>query len=189
MIPENFQVLSEHFWMSSVIIALVDVAFVLLLAWRIKPSHFRELKWTLVGTAAILWSIFSVVLVSIFWNRYYQYFFPSWFRSGGILLYVPILYGIFALAFHWLALRMAGNPLVNFCFLAGLESVLEHLWGFYGLKILEVPILQNASPISILVFSFPEYIFYWCVIISAAVLFQSGWRWSTKLRQMRTRNA
>jgi glucan phosphoethanolaminetransferase (alkaline phosphatase superfamily) len=112
--PENIKVLSEQFWMSSVVIAIVDVVFVLLLIWRIKPSRFRELKWTLVGTAAMFWSIFGVVLVLIFWDSYYHYFFPSWFRSGGILLYVPILYGAFALAFYWLALRMPGNPIVIF---------------------------------------------------------------------------
>jgi hypothetical protein len=177
MMPVNLKVLSEQLWMDSVIIALVDVAFVWLLTWRIKPSRFRDLKWALVGTAAIFWSIFGIVLVLVFWGTYYHNFFPGWFRSGGILLFVPILYGAFALVFHWLALRVPGNPILNFCLLAGLESLLEHLWGIYGLKILEVPILQEASPASILTFSFPEYIFYWCIVISIAVLFQNGWRW------------
>jgi hypothetical protein len=183
----NLKVLSEQLWMDSVIIALVDVAFVLLLIWRIKPSRFRELKWTLVGTAAISWSIFGIVLVSVFWGTYYHYFFPSQFRFGGILLFVPILYGLFALAFHWLALRVPGNPILNFCLLAGLESVLEHLWGIYGLKILEIPILQEASPASILTFSFPEYIFYWCIIIGIAVLIQNGWRYWINRQRMRKR--
>lgn len=176
MTPGNFKVLSEQFWMSGVVMVLVDVAFVVLLTWRLKSSHFRELKWTLVGTAAIFWSTFAIVLVLLFWNTYYHYFFPIWFRSGGILLYVPILYGVFTLVFHWLALRMPGNPILNFCLLGGLESLLEHLLGIYGLKILEVPILQEASPASILAFAFPEYIFYWCIVISIAVLFQNAWR-------------
>ena len=175
--PVNIKVLSEQLWMDSVIIAIIDIVFVLLLAWRIKPSRFRELKWTLVGTAAIFWSIFGIVLVSVFWVTYYQFFFPSWFRYGGILIFVPILYGFFALAFYWLALRVPGNPILNFCLLAGLESVLEHLWGIYGLKILEIPLLREASPAPILTFSFPEYIFYWCIVISIAVIIQNGLRW------------
>jgi hypothetical protein len=181
--PVNLKVLSGQLWMDSGIIALVDVAFVLLLIWRIKPSRFRELKWTLVVTAAAFWSIFGIVLVSAFWDTYYQYFFPTWFHSGGVLIFVPILYGLFALAFYWLALRIPGNPILNFCFLAGLESVLEHLWGIYGLKILEIPLLQEASPASMLTFSFPEYIFYWCIVISIAVLIQNGWRcWISRQR-------
>ena len=173
----NLEVLSEQLWMDSVIIAIVDIVFVLLLTWRIKPSRFRELKWALVGTAASFWIIFGIVLVSVFWDTYYQYFIPSWLHFGGILLFVPILYGLFALAFYWLALRIPGNPILNFCLLAGLEAVLEHLWGIYGLKILEIPLLQDTSPTPILAFSFPEYIFYWCIVISIAVLIQNGWRW------------
>jgi len=189
MLPGYFQLRSEHFWVSSVLIALVDAALVLLLVWRIKPAHFRELKWPLAGIAAILWSIFGVVLGFTFWDSYYQYFFPAWFRYGGFLLLVPVSFALFALVFHWLALRLPGIPVVTFCLLAGLESVLEHLWGIYGLRILEVPMLENASPISVLVFSFPEYIFYWCVILGAAALFQKGWQWFREGRRITTRNS
>jgi hypothetical protein len=111
---ENFKVLSNQFWMSAFSMVLVDVAFILLLTWRLKSSQFRELKWTLVGTSAFFWSTFAIVLVLLFWNTYYQFFFPGWFRSGGILLYVPLLYGVFALFFQWLALRIPGNPIFNF---------------------------------------------------------------------------
>jgi hypothetical protein len=176
----NLEVSSAQFWMSSIIIALIDALFVLLLVWRIKPADFRELKWPLVGSAVLVWSILSIVIVLVFWDTYYKHFFPGWFRSGGLLLYVPLLYGVFAYVFLWLSLRIPGHPLVNFCILAGLESLLEHLWGFYGLKILKTPILQDVSPISILAFSFPEYIFYWCIIIGVALLFQNGWRWWIK---------
>ena len=168
---------SEQFWISSVIIAVVDVIFILLLVWRIKPAEFRQLKWFLVGSAAIVWSILSIAIVSMFWDTYYTHFFPGWFRSGGFLLYVPLLYSVFAYLFHVVSLRLPGHPLVNFCILTGIESLLEHLWGIYGLKITETPILGNASPISILIFSFPEYIFYWCIVIGIAYLAQKTWGW------------
>ena len=173
---ENLAITSETFWTSAALFAAIDVAFILVLTWRVKPPRFRELKWLLVGTAAFLWSAFSLVLVEEFWDSYYQHFYPGWFRSGGIYFLVPLLYGLFALAFHWLALRLPGNPIVAFSLLGGAESVLEHIWGVFGFRILDVPALQEASPISILVFSFPEYILYWCVVISLAVLLQTGWR-------------
>jgi hypothetical protein len=174
MTPENTKVLAEQLWMDAVIVTLVDAAFIAFLTWRVKPSQFRQLKWMLAGTAAVFWTIFGIVLVSIFWNTYYQYFYPGWFRSGGILLFVPIIFGVNALAFHWLAVRAPGNPILNFCLLGGLESLLEHLWGIYGLKILEIPLLKQTSPASILAFAFPEYIFYWCLVISIAALFQKA---------------
>jgi hypothetical protein len=178
----DLKVLTDQFWIDSAIAAIVDAAFIVFLAWRIKPARFRELKWMLAGTAAVFWSIFGIVLVSAFWETYYQYFYPGWMRSGGILLFVPILFGILALVFHWLSLRIPGNPILNFCLLAGLESLLEHLVGIYGLKILEIPMLREASPASILTFSFPEYIFYWCIVISIAALLQDGWRWISRGR-------
>jgi hypothetical protein len=183
MTPENFKLLSGQLWMDAFILALVDAAFLVLLTWRLKPTRFRQLKWTLVGTAAVLWSVFGIVLVSVFWDTYYQYFYPGWFRSGGILVFVPIVFAGLALAFHWLALRLPGNPILTFCMLGGLEAVVEHVWGIYGLKILEVPMLQGASPASMLAFAFPEYIFYWCIVIGIAALAQDGWRGWIRMRR------
>ena len=49
-----------------------------------------------------------------------------------------------------------------FALLGGLEGVLEHLFGFYLLDILQkVPFLQGLPPGPLLVFSFFEYVFYW----------------------------
>lgn len=170
MIPEGLRVSSGDLWMSAALALAADVIFMALLIWRIKPVFFRELRWALVITAAVIWGIFAVVLVTVFWESYYRYFYPAWLRSGWILLFVALGFGLLALAFHWLALRIPGHPLVNFCLLAGCESVLEHAWGFYGLKILAIPLLSAASPASILAFSFPEYVFYWCIIICLAAL-------------------
>jgi hypothetical protein len=182
--PGNSSLPSGQLWVSAGVVVLVDVALILFLTWRVKPSRFRELKWALAGTAALLWSAFAVVRVAVFWNDYYRYFYPAWFRSGGILVFVPFVFGLLALAFHWLALRLPGNPLVTFCLLAGAESLLEHLVGIYGFKILAIPMLQSASPASMLTFAFPEYIFYWCVVIGLAWALQNGGRaWRSRRRK------
>ncbi len=160
--------------------ALLDAALLLLLTWRIKPVRFIELKWPLAAAAALFWGGFAFFLVQVFWESYYRYFYPPWFHSGGILLLVALVFGLLALAFHWLALRLPGNPIVTFCLLCGLESLLEHLWGIWGLRITAVPILQAASPAAMLAFAFPEYILYWCVVILLAAASQSFWRWGRK---------
>ncbi len=161
---------SSVFWLSGVVMALMDAVVIFIFTRLIPPRRFRELRGWLAGAAAVSWSLFSLLLVQAFWETYYRDFYPAWFRPGGILVFVPLLYGAFAFAFHWLALHLPGNPLLNFFLLAGVESLLEHLYGIFGLKIMEIPILQQASPLSVLVFSFPEYIFYWCVVVALAGL-------------------
>lgn len=52
MTLESLKISSEQFWVSGVITAIVDIIFILI--WRIKSAHFRDLKWTIVGAAAIL---------------------------------------------------------------------------------------------------------------------------------------
>lgn len=184
MASGNVQALSSQlFWISAAVTALVDVILVGFLSSRLTSTHFRQLKWTLVGTATVFWGVFAIILMSAFWDTYYRFFFPPWLRAGGILLFVLPLYGFFAWAFHWLALRLPAHPIVSFCVMAGVESVLEHLWGLYSLKILEVPLLREASPLSILAFAFPEYVLYWCIVIGIAALLQKGW--SRLILQMR----
>lgn len=181
----NLILSSELFYRSALVIALLDGALILLLAWRIKPARFQALKWPLAGSAALIWSLFGVVLVRVFWDSYYRYFYPAGLRSGGILLFVPLAYGLLALIYHALAIRLPGNPILVFCLLGGFGSILEHVWGFNGLGVLEVPMLQEASPISILVFAFPEYILYWCVVIGLAALAQGAWRWLVRFRSIK----
>jgi hypothetical protein len=123
MMPETLTVSSEQFILTAIVLVLVDAAFVLLLAWRVRPSRFCELRWALVGTAVVFWSVFGVIPVREFWESTYRSFHPSWLRSGGILLFVPLGYGLLALIYHTVALRLPGNPLVVFCLLGGIESL------------------------------------------------------------------
>jgi len=167
---------SEMFWLSALVAGIVDIIFVFLLALCIKPTRFRQLNWALTGTSTILWGVFATACLWGFWDLYYRYFYPGWVRWLAPL--DALLYGAIALALWWLALRLPGNSVVNFCLLGGLESVLEHLVGIYGLGILEkVPIFQGVCPAPALVFAFFEYIFYWSVVLGIAVLLEYGWQW------------
>jgi hypothetical protein len=176
-------VTSEMLWTDAVCIALVDVAFVLILNRCVKPSGFRRLKWSLAGAAAVFWGLFCLILVEALWNTYYRYFYPDWLGPGGVLLSAPVLGGVLALAFRWLALRAPGNPILAFCLVAGLESMLEHLWGIYGMRILDVPMLRSASAAAVLAFAFPEYLLYWCVVIAGAAVCQGVWQRGTDRRR------
>jgi hypothetical protein len=172
----NITLSSGQLWRSGAVLILVDAALIAALVGRIKPGVFRDLKWALAGAAAFFWSAFAIVLVQVFWEDYYRYFYPAWFHSLGMLLWVPALFGALALAFHWLALRMPGHPILGFCLLGGVEAVVEHLWGIYGFKIMTIPALHGAGIAPVLAFAFPEYIFYWCIVIGIAAVVYTGWR-------------
>ena len=166
---------SETFWLGALVAAFIDIGLVLLLALCMKPARFRQLSWAITGTSAVLWGILAIACLRGFWDLYYRYFYPGWMRWLAPL--DALLYGAIALALWWLALRLPGNPVVNFALLGGLESVLEHLLGIYGLGILDkVPVLQGVSPASALVFAFFEYIFYWGVVLGVAGLLGRVWR-------------
>ncbi|NIN63869.1 MAG: hypothetical protein GTO63_03970 [Anaerolineae bacterium] len=167
--------------MSAIVAALIDVGFVFLLAWRVRPRRFRELKWALVVGAVIFWSALWAWVLWSFWNCCYSYVFPTWARW-----LIPPAYGLLfggsGLALWWLALRLPGSPVLGFCVLGGLVSLPGHLWAIYGRQMLEkVPLLQAVSPFSALVFGVPEFIFYWSIIIVIAVLLRWAWEWSRRL--------
>ena len=178
--PPNLSVTSDTFWSSALFVAIIDLVLVSLLVWRISPSHFRELQWAIVGSAATFWTLLSAGVLWGTWDTYYRYFFPE------VTRWLPPLLGLLCAAIgfvlYQLAVRLPGNPVITLMLLAGVESLLEHLWGIYGLGILDkVPMLQNASAESVLVFAFFEYILYWSVILGIASLADAAWRRRTVL--------
>jgi hypothetical protein len=159
-------------WVTTVIWALVDAGLLALLLWRVKPDRFRRSAWPFVIASAIFWGIFAISLYLIFWDTYYSHFIPPYVRWLAPL--AAIEYGLVGWLLWWLARKLPGNPVLSFCLLGGLESILEHLLGSYGLKILDVPMLQGLTPLSILAFAFFEYILYWGVVVALAALISWG---------------
>lgn len=184
--PPDVKATSELYWASALVAALIDVGFVVLLAWRIRPQWFRQLKSALVVAAVIFWSSLWAWVLWSFWECCYSYVFPGWARW---LIPLPygLLFGSSGLALWWLALRLPGNPVAGFCLIGGLVSLPGHLWAIYGRRMLEkVPLLQGVSPSSALVFGVPEFIFYWSVIVVIATLLRRGWERWTGLSARRT---
>jgi hypothetical protein len=174
----DIKIASETFWLCAFVTALIGVGLVLFLARRIPPARFRQLHGPIVLAAAVFWVSYGLLLFDLAWESYYAKFLPDPAdRSLARSLLELLVYPPIGLLLWWLALRLPGNPTVNFCLLGGLQSVPEHLWGIYGLAMLEhVPFLQEASPVSVLAFAVPEYILYWGSVLSLALLLQGGWQ-------------
>jgi hypothetical protein len=174
MLPPGSKITTEMLWSGTLIFAVIDAVFVPILAWRIKPAIFCRSKWTLSITTAIFWStIWTWVLVN-FWDSVYHYVFPTWARW-----LIPPTYGVLfagiSLLFWWLALRLRGNAVVNFCLLGGLWGMITHLIAVYLGIVNKPPVLQGAAPAAAVIIAIFEFMFYWCVILSVAVFLYRGW--------------
>ena len=186
----DIKITSEMLWLSAFITALIDVGLILFLARRAQRPHFRQLHWPVALAAGVFWVSYGLMLFAMTWESFYAKFLPdpdnhSLARSMLELLPYPII----GLVLWWLAVRLPGNPAVNFCLLGGVQSVPEHLWGIYRLGMLdEVSFLQQASAASVLAFAVPEYILYWGSILSIAMLIQSSQQrckkyWASRVRK------
>jgi hypothetical protein len=181
-LPPDFKVTSEMLWQGTLILALIDAGFVPLLAWRINPARFRQLKWALVATTAIFWSALWTWALANFWDSVHRYLFPDWARW-----LIPPVYGLLfagvGLLFWWLTLRCSGNAVVGFCLLGGLWGMITHMWAVYLGIVAKPPMLQGVDPVAAVVVAVFEFMFYWCIILSVALLLQRGRQWLRALKQ------
>ena len=184
MTSPDIKLTTEILWRGTLVFALIDLAFVPLLAWRIRPARFRQLKWALVGTTAVFWCSLWAWALSWAWDSVYSYVFPGWIRP-----WLPFLQGlhfaVVALIFWWGALRFP-NPILGFCLFGGLWGMVTHVWAVYLGIVDKPPMLQGASPVAAVVFAIFEFTFYWCIILSVAWALWHTWQWSTKLMRRGT---
>ncbi len=170
MLLPNAHVTSAVLWRGVLIAAPIDIAFVCLLVWRIKAATFRRLQWPIAGTMAVFFAaLWAVVACYLFWNSIYHYFFPAWSRW-----LLPLAYGLgfgcAGLMSWWLALRLPGHAVVNFCVLVGLWGMAGHVWAVHRGLMEKPPMLRGATPEAAVVFSGFEFVFYGGVILTIAAL-------------------
>ena len=129
-------------WLTIVIWALLSIGLIALLFWRIRPDHFKAVRWqSFVLASGLFWGIFSIVLHQVYWDSYYRNFslpYGKWLSPLAGLFYALLVLGL-----RWLALRIPGNAVINFCLLGAVESIPEHAIGIYRFHILEIPILSG----------------------------------------------
>ncbi|MEN6435861.1 MAG: hypothetical protein ABFD58_08600, partial [Anaerolineaceae bacterium] len=78
MFPPGFKITTDLLWKGGVAFAAIDLFFVPLLAWLVKPARLVRLKWNLVIVSAIFWFALWASMLAIFWETVYQYVFPAW---------------------------------------------------------------------------------------------------------------
>jgi hypothetical protein len=165
---------TEMFWWSTLVVGLIDFTLVFLLARRLTPARFLELRWPLLAGMLVVWVPIWMVLFPSFWDSVYRLVMPPWARWGYQLF--AVLFPVLGLGFWWLALRIPGNPVVNYCLLGGLLGFLTHLRAMYAARMHEkVPLLRGVSPMAMIVFSFFEFVAYWVVALLLALALKRLW--------------
>jgi hypothetical protein len=165
---ETGRVTSELLWRATSITVPIDMVLLSLVARFVSAELFAKLKWHVAAAAcvvyALLWGVFGSML---FWDAVYSAVFPGWSRW---LLPVGygLLFGALALAFWRVSIHAPRWQAVWFCLLGGGMSLVGHGIGITR-GLLRVPLLAEASVISVLSFGVAEFIVYWCMIVGLGV--------------------
>ena len=164
----DIKITTRDAWLSTAICAALDVILLIPLFFLMRKIGFQTAYKQIGIASALFWGILAVVVMSKFWELYYQYFYPTWMRWLAPL--DVILYGAMGLGIGWLAIHAGNLSVLMFALLGGMEGAFEHLFGIYGLHILDkVPFLQGLNPQSAIIFSFFEYILYWTIVVWLAL--------------------
>jgi len=180
----EFQATSHLYWIAALVAALMDIAFVALLAWHIKPARFRRLQWLLVIVSTLFWTVlwYAVMWNAFIWETSYRHVFQPWQRWIWPPVFGLISAGV-SLLMWWLSVRLPGKPILNFLLLGGLVSFVDHYFAISN-GVMETPLLQEVSIASAVTFGFFEFIFYWSVILALAALLPLVWdRWQAPKKE------
>ncbi len=150
------------------VVALLDVVVVLALSRFIGAKGLRGATWMVALVSGVFWFAVWGVMCTVFWAPVYSHVFPGWARAM-----IPPVYGLgfaaVASAWRWLGLRAGRHAVPVFCALWGATGALTHAWAVYGLGLLlKTPMLVHLTPASAIVFSFFEFTFYGCVILTVS---------------------
>ncbi len=165
-------------WLGAALLVALDVCVLPWVVHLIPRSRFVTLKSAVMISALAIWAGIWLVVVSLYWKPVYSFFFPDWSRW-----LLPLAFGAFfavCARFLWLsAVRVRVHPVVAFVGLGSLLGPTTHLLAVWR-GIVEVPpMLKGASPVAAIVVSAPEFAFYWCIVLLAAVFVRWSWaEWS-----------
>jgi hypothetical protein len=161
------KITTEILYRGALLFALLDAVYVPILVWRVKEEAFRQLKWPLVISGALIWYGIWSWAIGNYWEPIYSYVFPAWMQA-----WVPrialIVAGLVAFGLWSVALRLKRNIVLTYCLSGGVIGSLTHLWAVQFGIVTKPPMLQGASPLATVVIAFFEYLFYWCTILLIA---------------------
>jgi hypothetical protein len=178
--PEDLRITTAMLFQGALLFALIDAAYVPLLAWQVKREYFERLQWPLAICAAIAWFGIWSWATGNFRETVYAYIFPEW-----ALNWIPWMAGAGAAVMAWLlqrlALRSRSWAIPAFCLGGGCTGAITHIWAVYRGIVSKPPMLQGASPYGAVMIAFFEFTFYWCTILLVAAGAKQAWHYAGRL--------
>ena len=167
-----FPVTSNLIWISTLITVVIDIPLV----WYTKRiitqgRNIYQLKGYVILASGLFWASLTTFLLLFAGDFYYSHFLAVSTSGQRFLMIIEsiALYTFLAWLFYSIALKTSSDLVWTFVVLGSLESLIEHMWGIYRKGILEKVILfRDVSAESVLAFSIPEYISYWCTVLLLA---------------------
>ena len=185
--PVDLQITTAMLYLGTCICAVLDLFLVFLLVWQLKPEFFRRLRGEVLIITAIFWCGLWFWAIAAFWEKVYQYVFPGWSRW-----LLPLFQAGLATLATWLSWLLSSRferlPVLVFLFCGGLWGALTHLWAVNRGIVDKPPMLQGAAPAAAVTIAIFEFIFYWCIIVSAAALTGKTREWIRHRRAARLEN-
>ncbi len=168
-LPAGLSVTTEVLWRVALLFAALDLPFVAILVWRARRVPFGELKRPLLSTSAVFWFGLWLWAVSTFWESVYGYVFPPWIRW-----WLPVMQAglacLVAWALWWLACRAPSTSIITFLLAGGTWGIVSHVIAIARGILDRPPMLRGASPVAAVTLAFFEFTFYWCLILTAALI-------------------
>jgi len=159
----SIKLTNRDVWLSTILFSVLTLLLLIPLQQIFNRDLFNRSTIGVTAASAIFWGILALILMSKFWDLYYDHFYPIWIRRLAPLSI--ILYGAFGLGLHWLTSHQNTPTILTFALLGGFQGIAEHTFAIYSLHILQkVPFLQGLSPLPVLIFSFFEYMLYWTMV-------------------------
>lgn len=168
MDPTDNPISNTDVWGSTAAFAIIGILLLLPLLYFFPDAVFLRSPFAVIAASGFFWGLLSVIAFRTFWELYYTHFYPNWVRPLAPLNI--LLYAGFGFLLWFLTGSFKSFPVLVFVLLGGLEGLLEHFIGVYGLRVLDkVPIFNALDPVPVFIFSFFEYIVYWSIVAWLAV--------------------
>ena len=164
---DDVRLSSALLWRATGIALLIDAPLIAIVARWVSDDLFRALRWHLATAAFVVYAtLWGVVASFVYWDAVYSAIFPAWSRW---LLppWFGLLFGAAALLLWRISMAAARWRAAWFVVLGGLVSMIGHGIGI-ARGLMRVPMLQDASAASALVFGVVEFAFYFAVIVLLA---------------------
>jgi hypothetical protein len=166
---DQVRVTTELLWRATALFSLITGGLLPLLARWVPRERFATLRTHLAGATFAVWFAIWSVMVIVFWDGVYAFFFPAWSRWLLPLVMAPG-FAATSMVLWRLARRARRRSVLVFVLLGACLGPLTHAWAVFRGLVSKPPLLHGASRLAAIAVSLPEFALYFAAIVGLASL-------------------